>query len=545
MKLVSLLLRQSRSSLVLAVLCGLLSGGGSAALIWLINGVLSQQAGALAAGAAGFAGIGLVALLSRISAQVLLNNLHQGALMDLRMKLSRRILGAPLRRLEELGRHRLLATLTDDVVTVGYGLTVVPFLFVNLAIVSGCLTYLLWLSWKVFLAMAGFMVVGLLTYWLPTTRALGLIKQARETQDSLYKHFRALTEGTKELKLHGPRGAAFLDESLAPTADALRRLNGTSGIIFSATSSWGLFLFFVFIGLLLYALPAVSPVSPGEMVGYILTLLYLQQPLQVIMDYVPVLSRGNVALQKIESLGLSLEEGREQHQLPSRTAPASFSSLELRGVTHTYYREQEEGRFVLGPIHLTLRPGELIFLVGGNGSGKTTLAKLLTGLYPPESGELLVDGQPITEQERERYRQYFSAIFPDFYLFERLIGLAPPGLEAQAQAYLERLQLERKVRLTGGTLSTTDLSQGQRKRLALLTAYLEDRPIYLFDEWAADQDPLFKDIFYRELLPELRRRGKTVIAITHDDRYFSLADRLLRLENGQLSEPGAETRAAS
>jgi putative ATP-binding cassette transporter len=89
-----------------------------------------------------------------------------------------------------------------------------------------------------------------------------------------------------------------------------------------------------------------------------------------------------------------------------------------------------------------------------------------------------------------------------------------------------------------GAFSTLALSQGQRKRLALLTAYLEDRPIYLFDEWAADQDPQFKEIFYHHLLPELRARNKTVLVITHDDRYYDVADRLIKLDYGKLVYDG-------
>jgi putative ATP-binding cassette transporter len=206
----------------------------------------------------------------------------------------------------------------------------------------------------------------------------------------------------------------------------------------------------------------------------------------------------------------------------------------LRQVTHAYHTEQEENGFTLGPIDLTLRPGELVFIVGGNGSGKSTLAKLITGLYIPETGVIELDGQIVEAHNREWYRQHFSVIFADFYLFERLLGLDSSDLDGRAEDYLQRLHLDHKVRITDGHLSTIRLSQGQRKRLTLLTAYLEDRPIYLFDEWAADQDPVFKDLFYREFLPELRDRGKTVLVISHDDHYFHLCDRLIKLDYGQI-----------
>jgi len=205
--------------------------------------------------------------------------------------------------------------------------------------------------------------------------------------------------------------------------------------------------------------------------------------------------------------------------------------LELAGVTFTFRREAGEADFVLGPLDLELLPGELVFLIGGNGSGKTSFAKLLLGLYEPEAGEIRLDGERIDRAGRDRYRQSFSAVFFDFHLFDELPG---GGLDEEARRHLRELQLDGKVEIADGRLSTTALSQGQRKRLALLSAYLEDRPIYLFDEWAADQDPYFKEVFYRRLLPRLKAQGKTVLVISHDDRYFDVADRVVRLSEGRI-----------
>jgi len=215
-------------------------------------------------------------------------------------------------------------------------------------------------------------------------------------------------------------------------------------------------------------------------------------------------------------------------QIKDRT----LSTLELSGIQHAYRRENEEAEFSLGPIDLSIRSGELVFITGGNGSGKTTLAKLLVGLYIPQQGEIRLDGQPITDERRDDYRQLFSVVFSDFYLFENLLGLSDFNIDTRAQDYLVKLELDRSVEIKDRTLSTLDLSQGQRKRLALLTAYLEDRPIYLFDEWAADQDPQFKEIFYFELLGRLKAAGKTAIVISHDDRYYHVADRVIKLNYG-------------
>jgi putative ATP-binding cassette transporter len=245
-----------------------------------------------------------------------------------------------------------------------------------------------------------------------------------------------------------------------------------------------------------------------------------------------------VSLEKIESLGLSLRSSQEEIALVPGPPESSWRRLQLRGVTHVYQREGEEETFTLGPIDLDLKPGEIVFITGGNGSGKTTLAKILAGLYPPEGGEIRLDDQPIGNDQLDAYRQKFAAVFSDFYLFAELLGIDHPDLDGAARAVLERLQLDRKVQVEGGRFSTIRLSQGQRKRLALLTAFLEDRPIYLFDEWAADQDPYFKEVFYRQILPDLKARGKCVCVISHDDRYYSLADRVVKLENGVIVSDG-------
>jgi putative pyoverdin transport system ATP-binding/permease protein len=482
--------------------------------------------------------IGLCVLLpvTRFIAEVLLIRLGQGALVDLRMRLSRQILAAPLRQLEEIGAARLLAVLSDDVPTITNALLAVPILCINIAIVIGSLVYLGWLSWLVLLAVLFFMVIGIATYQLPVIKAMHHLRLAREQGDALFSHFRALTDGAKELKLHSQRRDAFLTQTLKATSQNFRRHNVKGMVILTAANSWGQILVFVVVGLVLFALPVIRGASAETMTGYTLVLLYLMTPLQVIMTTLPNLSRANVSLRKVEELGLTLSS-ESQEVISDRQigTGSAWASLEMVNVTHAYQREGEDSNFILGPIDLTLTPGELVFLVGGNGSGKTTLSKLLVGLYSPEDGEVRLNDALITDKNREVYRQHFSVVFSDYFLFDSLLGLDAPDLDDNARKYLSLLRLENKLKIQDGVLSTTDLSQGQRKRLALLTAYLEDRSIYVFDEWAADQDPLFKEIFYYQLLPELKARGKTVVVISHDDKYYHVGDRIIKLDDGKLS----------
>jgi putative pyoverdin transport system ATP-binding/permease protein len=252
------------------------------------------------------------------------------------------------------------------------------------------------------------------------------------------------------------------------------------------------------------------------------------------LNQIPAMERAYLAAERIEQLGFKLNAVKSESLGAVSDVDKAWRRLDLVDVTHSYRQDGGNTEFQLGPINLTIYPGELIFLVGGNGSGKTTLVKLLMGLYEPESGEIRVDHKPVTMANRDDYRQQFSAVFFDFYLFERLFGIDAKHVDAESQKYLDLLQLSNKLQVKDGQLSTIELSQGQRKRVALLNAYLEDRPIYIFDEWAADQDPQFKEIFYYELVPELKTRGKTVIVISHDDRYYALADRLIKLESGKI-----------
>ena len=490
----------------------------------------------------GFVGLCVLLPAFKFMADWLLVRLGQEAVFKLRVKLSRQILASPLLRLERLGPHRLLAALTDDVSSIINALIFIPTLFINVAIVCGCLIYLYLLSPAIFGIMLGALVFGIFTYQLPVLRGMSLQRNAREVADSLYKDFRALTDGTKELMIHRPRRQAFLTEMLEEDAARLKRKHVAATGFFIAASSWGHTMFFAVIGALIFLAAGITGADIATLTGAAFTILYLMSPLELIMNTVSVLSRASVALDKIETLGLSLagDEPARRDEQPARiggaVAGGDWSTLRMEGVTHTYRREQDDGVFTIGPLDLAFTRGELVFITGGNGSGKTTLVKLLVGLYRPEGGEILLDGRPVTDADTEDYRQLFSAVFADFYLFEDLLGIDHPQLDAQAFAYLKQLQLDHKVRIEDGHLSTVALSQGQRKRLALLVAYLEDRPVYIFDEWAADQDPQFKEVFYCEFLPALKARGKTVIVISHDDRYYDVADRVLKLANGKVEE---------
>jgi putative ATP-binding cassette transporter len=540
-RLLSYLLRMSRNisfsrpAVALALLCGLVSGLGLTGLLAIIgDAVAGRRSPDLLIR---FIGLCLLVPASRLISQSIFNLLTTRAIFETRLQTCRKILAAPLRSLEESGPHRLLASLTDDITTLTTALTQIPLLCLHVGVVVTVLIYLGWLSWQMLLIVLGIMVVGALSYSLAMSKARRNFGLLREEMDKLFAHFRSLIHGAKELKLHSRRRKVFVESSLIPAGDTIRRLSAVSNITFTAAAVWGNLLFFIAIGILLFGLSGTGWMEARIVSGYTLSLLYIMTPLEVIFQIMPSLGRAAAAVRKLDRLGLDLSSKVEETSPASSAVPVpagGWQRLELAKVRYAYHAGAGAEDFGVGPLDLVFRPGEIVFLTGGNGSGKSTFAKILTGLYIPEEGEILVDGRPVTGENRESFRQMFSTVFSDFFLFENLIGVEGEDLDAAARDYLVRLQLDKKVKVEGGVLSTLDLSQGQRKRLALLAAYLEQRPIYLFDEWAADQDPQFKEVFYFEIVPELKARGKTVFVISHDEQYFALADRLIRLRDGQV-----------
>ena len=532
MGIIWLLIKASWSNVFVAILAGTISGACSAQLIALINTALEQNTPLSLLKY--FIGLTLLVLITSSGSQFLLIDLAQDSVYQLRLRLSRRILSTPLQKLERLGPNQLLAVLTKDVQAIADTVFIIPFLCIDIAVIGGCLIYLGWLSGKIFLTVIVFMIFAIILVQSLVKYSHHFLQLTRRETDYLFKHFRSITDGVKELKLHSIRRQTFFDEELQPSAALSRRYQKAAFKLGALATSGGQLLFFVLITLLLFGIPNFFPTAQVVLPAYILTLTYLLGPFRNVIQLLPNLINANVSIQKVNEMGLTLSENLEIETASRRTPLSKWQQIELKQITHTYHNEEVNHRFTVGPLDLTLKAGELIFIIGGNGSGKSTLAKLITGLYRPESGELQLDKQPIAETNREWYRQHFSAIFSDFYLFERLISTENSTLDYQAQSYLQKLELEHKVFVRDGKLSTTALSQGQRKRLALLAAYLEDRPIYLFDEWAADQDPIFRDIFYSQLLTDLKHRGKTILVISHDDHFFHLADRIIKLNYGRI-----------
>jgi putative ATP-binding cassette transporter len=532
------LIKQSKPLLLSASIASIVHGICSVLLLAQISAALTTAKSDNGEMALLFAATALCVMLSYMAAAILFERLGQRAHAELRSFIAKRVIVADYRQLELLGAARIQSALSEHCTRVAEFFVSFPVILTNAVVVAGCLVYMAFLSWQVFLLAILVIGFGSLGYHLAHLRAIRHLDIAAQEQDNLFAYFRSLTDGAKELRLNRDKRTAFYDEVLGQSIEKVRKERTLGMSIFVASASWGNFLIYAFIGMVLFMLVGDVPERTLIMTGYALVFVYMLGPLEALLLNIPRANLAQVSADRIDEITRSMLSSEHQ---TSKVELPPLQSIVLQGILHRYYHEQKDEMFTLGPIDLQFHAGEITFLVGGNGSGKTTLAKLLVGLYPPEEGKIILNGVIVDATNRDDYRQFFTTVFSDFHLFDQLLETNHgKDLDQKGNELLAKLHLQNKVKVQDGAFTTLTLSQGQRKRLALVVAYLENRPFLVFDEWAADQDPVFKEIFYHELLPELRAMGKTILVISHDDRYFHLADRLIRMENGRLTNANTQ-----
>ena len=528
------LLKPFRLIVSASIVLGMLGGLSVTVLLATINNALHSDDGLTCTVVMIFAGLCALALLTTILSDIGTNYVGQHIIAKLRKELGEKVLSAPIDQIERYRSHRLIPVLTHDVDTISdFAFAFAP-LAISMTVTLGCLGYLAMLSWPMFLMMLVAIAIGTTIQAIARAKGMRGFYAARDSEDELQKHYNAIAEGAKELRIHRPRRQRMFVAGIQKTAEKICDTQIRSINTFVIAKSFGSMLFFVVIGMAL-ALQSLWPsADKAVMSGFVLVLLYMKGPLEHLISTLPIISRAQIAFRRIAELSEQFSSPEPHLLLQDQgSKPAAVNSLELRNVRYAFPPVEGSEPFRLGPVNLRIEQGDIVFIVGENGCGKTTLIKLLLGLYAPTEGEIRVNDKPITAVNRDDYRQNFTTIFADYYLFDDLIQ-GDREVPQDATRYLERLEIAHKVSVRDGAFSTTDLSTGQRKRLALVNAWLEERPVLVFDEWAADQDPTFRRIFYTELLPDLKRLGKTIIVISHDDRYFDVADQLVRMEAGKV-----------
>lgn len=529
MALLHVVFRQYRWPFIGVILLTLLSAALGIGLIAYINNELIVAVNTSLSVLPGFLAQLFLLMAVTLGSQLALTQLGHHFVWRLRGEFIKRILDTRVERIEQIGSAQLLAGLTSDVRAITLAFVRLPELIQGIIITLGSALYLAWLSPKMLLITMLWLVITLTGGWLLVARVYRHMARLRDIEDDLHRDFQTLIEGRKELQLNRERAQLIYDSVYQENAKSYRHHIVRADTFHLSAVNWSNIMMLGAIGIVFFMANGLGWANTAVAATYSLTLLFLRTPLLAAVGALPTLLSAQVALRKINTLDLA------PYDPGFKVLPqvSDWQTLELRELCFHY----GECGFQVGPINLMLRRGELVFLIGGNGSGKSTLAMLLTGLYQPQSGSVLLDGKVIDWHNFDAWRKHFSAVFTDVQLFDRLIGQrGEPANPALVQQWLERLKMQNKLKLQGNKILTLQLSKGQSKRLALLLALAEERDILLLDEWAADQDPHFRRVFYRELLPWLRESGKTVFAISHDDHYFIHADRLLEMRGGRLIE---------
>lgn len=496
-----------------------------------------------------FSALVVLLLITTFLSQYALTRLGHKFVYELRTKLVKQIIDTNVPQIDHLGSARLLASLSSDIQSITVAFVRMPELVQGVILSTGVALYLGWLSLPLLLII---MVWIVLTIWISTILVKHVyhhLTAIREINDELYADYQSIIEGRKELALNHHRAEKLYKHDFLNHAQSYQERIIKADTYHLSAVNWSNIMMFAAIGVV-FAVSSYLDIPMGVATTFSLTILFMQSPLLHAVGAYPTMQTAQVALDKIQSLELA----DYQPAFATDTVATAWQSISLNNIHYRYKNNDSDtsalatentthSSDILKDVTLTLRRGDVVFLIGANGSGKSTLAKIITGIFTPTTGSVHIDNQLIDSNNNTDYRQLFSAIFSDQHLFKQLIGShgSDPDMTL-VTTWLHKLNLQNKVSVTDHRLSTDKLSQGQRKRLAMLISVAEHKDILLLDEWAADQDPAFRRVFYQSLIPELKALGKTLFIISHDDSYFEHADRLLLMKEGKLIELNAEER---
>ncbi len=490
-----------------------------------------------------YAGLWLFLFVSSMLTSYALSFFTSKSILAVRLSLIQRILQSDFTTLEKAGRPRLYNVLTNDVNAIASALAEMPAFIYNSILLLACFGYLFYLSPVVFAVLMTIIVLAGLFANAIMRRISKDAAAMRARQDEMFESYKGMLEGAKQLALNSRRKQHYLDHNLRPQLDQLKDSERRYGFSWDINRNISQSLIFLVIGGVIVVSQLLQ--TSHLLMSYLLILTYLTGPFSYVMGLWQAIVRANVSLKKIEGLNLQPVVAPGKTETPVvTTAQRSWQHIHFHQVGFRYGGAGQT--FSLNALDLQLNRGEVVFITGGNGSGKSTFIHTLLGLYQPTSGHIALDDCPLDQHNITAYRDKFAIVLPDFYLYHALLdqqaAAVPP---AAAYDLLARFDLLDRVECDEHGFKSVQYSMGQRKRLALVSAILEDKEIYVLDEWAADQDPHFRHVFYTEIIPWLKAKGKTVIAVTHDDKYFDCADRQLKFDLGTLQQAQTGQTAAA
>lgn len=541
-------------SIPMILVISLMSGGANAMIIFLVTGSI-------------YSNVKLIYLLyyfvlalalyvvGRKIVQTRLLKVTVDIVYDVRMKLFSKIFYTSYQHFEQIEEGRVFATLNNDTDTIATSATVFVAILTSLVTVLGVFVYLANIAfWATMVTLTVVIVIAFL-YMVVGRTAQMYLERLRDMQNIYMGFLNGLVDGFKELSLHFKKKKEYKDD-LEDVNDKYRKIAVKALVKLINASLVGELMLIIVLGAVSFGVPRLfTSIKMITIMSFIIALLYLIGPINSILGSIPTILQIRVAWGRVQGFMKDIPANMKPEDVdrPLPVKKEAVQHLNAKGIMFIYKNPtpvtlpanpgnnngnkspdkllDEDKGFVVGPLDFEANKGEIVFIVGGNGSGKTTLAKMLAGLYMLEQGSVKINEVEIPIHQ---LGEYFSVIFSNYHLFQKLYEVDMTQKEAEAQKHLETLEIDQKVEIKDNKFSTINLSGGQRKRLALLQSYLEDSPICLFDEVAADQDPNFRRFFYRDLLLRMKAEGKIVIAITHDDHYFDVADRVIKMDMGKI-----------
>jgi putative ATP-binding cassette transporter len=455
---------------------------------------------------------------------------------NIRTRLTDKIRHADLLPIEQLGRSAVYASLHRETLTISQASQAVIVACQSAIMLSFSLFYLATISRAAFAITILMTIIAATLFFRRSAETSRMMHAAITRENEFFTALTHLLDGFKEARLNAAR-ADDLNTHISEISKDLGELKVRTGTSFAEQFIFGQGSIYLLLGAIVFLLPQLTNEYSTVVLKASASVLFIVGPMNNLLVTIPIYAGANVAAENIAKLEALLEKVASS---VTDTFPSAepVQQIRLQDVTFEYHDPRVPHPFKVGPVNLTIRGGETLFIVGGNGSGKSTFLKVLAGLYPPDAGTLTLNREVFRPEVAAWYRSHFTAIFSDYHLFDRMYGLFDRDA-ARVAELLRDVQLDQKTAVEDGRFTTLDLSIGQRKRLALVVAMLEERPVIIFDEWAAEQDPPFRQHFYEELLPALKRQGHTIIAVTHDDRFFHVADRVLKMEYGEFTQVGA------
>ncbi len=475
-----------------------------------------------------FIAVLLLFFISAIAANISLTNFGHKFIYELRYQSVKQILDTPNSVINEIGKAKIIASLNNDIKTITFAFMSATGFIQSLVFIVCASIYLCVIAPKIFIFLSVWIGATLFINTLFMKKIHLYFKYSRVQDDALQKHYDDIVEGHRELSLNRARASVCFDE-LNFTGDKKRQNMVKADIYHALSDNFTNIMLLGSVGLCVFLCVAFDWASLQTALSISLTILFLRGSFMSMVGSIPAALSAKVSLEKIMSLNLNkFKEGFKFDDSLSD----NWQNIKLKDINFNY----THGKFSLKDVNLEIKRGEITFIIGKNGSGKSTLINLLCGLMRPSSGEIYLDSTKIDEGNLQSYQAKISAIFADFYLFSQTLSHNDFASQNEIDELLALLEIDKKVSVIDNKLSTTQLSTGQRKRLSLLIAILEHRSILILDEWAADQDPLFKRKFYKEILPFLQSKGISIIAVSHDDSYFDVATRIILVKDGFVRE---------